>query len=156
MNIIAHGLWGVALTPKKQLRQIKWSVFWSIFPDLIWGSLTLPYWIFNKFRFPGDWDASPWWFYHLYGFGHSVIIWGSTFIFVSVLSKKWRWLLLFWLFHILVDIPGHTLFQTPFLYPLSTNTFSGLFTWSDYSISTVSHLIPLVIIFLKFSLRLKK
>lgn len=152
MNILAHGLWGAALTPRKQFKSIKWSIFWSVFPDLVWGSLTLPYWIFNKFRFPGDWDTSPWWFYHLYGFGHSVIIWGSVFIIFSALSKKWRWPLLFWLFHILVDIPGHTSFQTPFLFPISNFKLTGYFSWDNYAISTLSHLVPLMIIVWKFKL----
>lgn len=155
MNIVAHGLWGAALTPQKYFRQIKWAIFWSIFPDILWGSLTVPYWLIRG-SFPTDWFDSPWWFYHLYGFGHSFIIWGGAFIISFLVLKRPYWPILFWLLHILVDIPGHTHFLTPFLYPLSKYAFPGLFTWSDYAISTVSLLVPVIIIFSKFSLKPRK
>lgn len=155
MNIVAHGLWGAALTPKKHFSQIKWSVFWSVFPDLLWGVAVVPYFIFHNFRFATDWNSAPQWFYFLYGLGHSLIIWSIISI-LLLLLKKWHWSMLFWILHILVDIPGHTHFQTPFLFPISNIILTGYFSWDNYAISTLSHLAPLIIIVWKFKLLPKK
>lgn len=152
---MAHGLWGVALTPKNQASQIKWSVFWSIFPDLLWASVTVPYMALNTWKFASDWPDAPKWFYILYGSGHSLLIWGLVSAILLPL-KMWRWPILFWVLHILVDILGHTTFLTPILFPLSNFMLPGIFSWSDYSISTLSHLIPVVLIALKFTLKPKR
>lgn len=155
MNIVAHGLWGVALTPKTQVSSVKWSVFWSVFPDLLWGVVTVPYMMLNSWRFASDWIDAPRWFYFLYGTGHSLIVWGFISV-VLLILRKWRWQLLFWLSHILVDIVGHTSFQTPIFFPLSSFTIPGMISWSDYSISTLSHLVPALLIAAKFTLQPKK
>ena len=96
MNIAAHALWGMALTPKPKIGGLKWAVFWSVFPDLIWASFLLPY-LISGGGIPTDFSNAPWWFYHLYGLSHSMAIW---IIVNGVLwvGGKWRWYLLFWLF----------------------------------------------------------
>ena len=154
MNIVAHGLWGVALTPKKHFHQIKWAVFWSVFPDLPFLAVFIPYSIWNSLFVFSDWSELPKIIFYIYGISHSLIIWGIVTT-VLLIFKKWNWPILFWLLHILVDIPGHTVFQTPFLFPISDFKFSGLFSWDNYVISTLSHLIPLIIIVSKFSLKPK-
>lgn len=155
MNIVAHGLWGAALTPKKHFTQIKWAVFWSVFPDLPFLAVFIPYALLNNLLVPMDWSDFPKTIFYIYGVTHSLVIWGL----ISgglLIFKKWHWPILFWLLHILTDIPGHTSFQTPFLFPISESRLQGLFSWDNYGISTISHLIPLAIIFSKFSLRPKK
>jgi hypothetical protein len=149
MNIVAHGLWGVALTPKKKHKRHLEAVFWSVLPDLIWGSVTIPYW----FLFDGFWDFAdaPRWFYHLYGMGHSVILWLAISGLLFAVGK-FRWPLFFWLLHILSDIPGHTNFATPFLYPVSPYRITGTFSWTDLAPETLSFLIPVAIIAWKYRL----
>lgn len=149
MNIVAHGLWGVALTPKKQHRRHLEAVFWSVAPDLLWGSVTIPYLLFRDFG--TNWDSSPLWFYHLYGFGHSVIIWFAVSGVLFAL-RKFRWPLFLWLFHIAADILGHTSFSTPFLYPLLRFTWTSPFSWTDVAPETISFLIPVAIIAWKYKL----
>lgn len=152
MNIVAHGLWGAALTPKKHFSQIKWSVFWSIFPDIFWGTAFVPWLILQRWQIPSDWSQAPNWFYLLYGISHSLLVW----VFVStilIVVRRWHWTILFWSLHILLDIPGHTQYQTPFLFPFSEYKVPGIFDWSDYTINTLSHLIPLIIVGFKFSLK---
>jgi len=154
MNIVAHGLLGAALTPKKQPKQLRWSIFWSIFPDLPFLTVFIPYSIWNSLFVFSDWSDLPKTIFYIYGITHSLVIWGIVAT-VLLIFKKWHWPILFWLLHILADIPGHTAFQTPFLFPISDFKFSGLFSWDNYVISTLSHLIPLIIIVSKFSLKPK-
>jgi hypothetical protein len=151
MNIIAHGLWGVALTPKKQSKEIKWSVFWSIFPDLPFLAVFIPYSLWSRLFVFLDWTDLPKIIFYIYGITHSLIIWGITAIVLLVL-RKWHWPIIFWLFHILADIPGHTSFQTPLFFPVSEMTIRGIFSWDNYAISTLSHLVPLAIILYKFKI----
>ena len=153
MNIIAHGLWGVALTPKKDHKKHVEAIFWSVFPDLLWGWVTIPYLLFRDFG--TDWTSSPSWFYHLYGLGHSAVIWlavGGTLFAV----RRFRWPILFWLFHIVVDILGHTSFSTPFLYPLSRFSWTSPFSWTDLVPETLSFFIPVAIIAWKYRLMPKR
>lgn len=153
MNIVAHGLWGVALTPVKKHNQTYEATFWSIFPDLLWGVATVPYLLFRDFG--SDWASSPSWFYHLYGFGHSVIIWLAMSGVLFAIGK-FRWPMFFWLFHIVIDIIGHTHFSTPFLYPLSRFMLTSPFSWTDLAPETLSFFIPIAIIAWKFRLTPRK
>lgn len=151
MNIVAHGLWGVALTPKKHFHQIKWSMFWSVFPDLPFLAVFIPYVLWKGLYSPSDWADLPRTIVHIYSASHSLVIW-TVVAAAAFMSKKWRWPMIFWLLHILADIPGHTYFQTPFLFPVSEFKLSGIFSWGNYAISTISHLIPLIIILWKYKI----
>lgn len=151
MNIVAHGLWGAALTPKKQFKSIKWSIFWSVFPDLPFLAVFIPYSLLNNVFVFSGWDNFPKSIFYIYGITHSLIIWGLVAAGLFV-SKKWHWPILFWLLHILSDIPGHISFQTPFLFPISNFKLTGYFSWDNYAISTLSHLVPLMVIICKFKL----
>jgi len=155
MNIVAHGLWGMALTPKKHFHQIKWAVFWSVFPDIFWGVAFIPWLVLQRWQIPSDWSQAPTWFYLLYGTGHSLLVWLGVSLILLIL-RKWTWPLLFWLLHILTDIPGHTHYQTPFLFPLSGYKVPGIFSWDNFTLNTLSHLIPLLIIISRFSLKPRK
>lgn len=152
MNIIAHGLWGAALTPKNQFHKVKWTVFWSIFPDLVWVTPFIPFLLLTGFRIPLDFASAPIWFFHLYGFGHSLVVWAVMFVIGLLLKKKRVLPLLFWLFHILADIPGHTHFTTPFLYPFSTVMVTGFFSWTDLAPGTLSFLIPILLLWKRHKL----
>lgn len=151
MNIVAHSLWGAALTPKKQFKAIKWSIFWSVFPDLPFLAVFIPYSILNNVFVYSGWEVLPVFIFYIYGATHSLIIWGLAAAGLFV-SKKWHWPILFWPLHILSDIPGHISFQTPFLFPISNFKLTGYFSWDNYAISTLSHLVPLMIIVWKFKL----
>lgn len=153
MNIVAHGLWGVALTPVKKRKQIYEGIFWSVLPDLLWGSVTIPYLLFRDFG--TDWNSSPLWFFHLYGVGHSVIVWLAVSGMLFAV-RRFRWPLFFWLFHIGADILGHTSFSTPFLYPLSRFAWTSPFSWTDIAPETLSFLIPVIVIAWKYKLVTRK
>ena len=158
MNIIAHGLWGAALAPKNTRNQ-KWfnqSIIFSVAPDFIWLIFLIPYLIITKNQIPTGWNYAPKWFFELYGLTHSIIIWLAVFIGSSFIFKKLQWPELFWLFHILLDIPGHTHFTTPFLFPISDFRYKGLFSWESPLLLLLSLLIPIVVLLLKYRVKLRE
>lgn len=155
MNILAHGLWGVAFAAIDKKINTRRAVFWAIFPDLFWGVVFVPYLFLFKQPIPLDFADAPRWFYHLYGFSHSFVVSGIVIVVVSFLSKNLPREMLAWPFlHILPDIFGHIHFRTPFLYPLSNFSLLGPFSWHEPLSRIISFLFPLVFLAI-FSLRKK-
>lgn len=151
MTIVAHGLW--AITIYKPIKKTNWklAVFWSIFPDLIWGIPFIPYLLIFQQPIPADFSNAVWWLYHLYGLSHSLIIAGISIAGATLVLKKITREMLTWpLLHILLDIPGHTSFKTPFLYPISDFTIPGPFSWNDQPYMLLSHVLPLLLIFYQY------
>ena len=68
----------------------------------------------------------------LYQFSHSIVIFAAVFALVWIIRRRPSWLLLFWLLHILIDIPTHSMrfYPTPFLWPLSSYQFNGI-SWGQ-------------------------
>ena len=152
MDILSHGLWsGVAYkaannkTDKKL--NIKWAMFWGVFPDLF--AFTIPVaWLFwniiigtmSPADFPRPTGIEPpavqqtqWQFQLasiLYKYSHSLLIFASVFGLVYFVCKRPVWEMGGWLLHILLDIPTHTyrFYPTPILWPISDFKFSG-FSW---------------------------
>lgn len=125
---LTHGLWAAAAY--KSLGQPGWlkAAFWAMFPDLFWGIPAVLVWLVLRFPIPHDWSDTPVWLYHLHGTSHSLVITLLAIFVTIVILKKFPREMLAWpIFHILLDLPGHTRFQTPFWYPLSRQTFGGLF-----------------------------
>jgi hypothetical protein len=150
MNIFAHGLWGVAISSKKQTNRKKLlqSVFFSVAPD-IWLVILVPYLVITGNKIPTDWTNAPEWFFPIYALTHSLVLWLIAFIGTSLVVKRPYWPQLYWLLHILIDIPGHTKFSTPFLYPVSSYKYHASFSWESpfYILASIS--IPIIIILVK-------
>jgi len=152
MEILAHTLWTTAAAKtanKKALEKNKnikfnlfWTSFWGIFPDLF--AFVIPtvlfFWnvLFNSQVFESIAvtrrvvDASglsP----ILYQYSHSIIIWAFIFGLIWLFSKRPPLSLLGWVFHIILDIPSHSIayYATPFLFPLSNYRFPYGIAWSN-------------------------
>lgn len=152
MEIIAHGLWtGTIYSTFVKNSNWKRAVFWAVIPDLIWGVPLVLGIVFWHLPIPHDFGEAPWWFYHFYAVGHSLIISLSTIVFVSILKRKLLIEMLAWpILHILVDVPGHIHFLTPIFYPISTISFMGFFSWNYLLPRVLSYTLPLLFILGRF------
>lgn len=152
MEILAHTLWTAAAAKTANDRALKknkkikfnlfWTSFWGIFPDLF--AFAIPFiiflWniLFNSQVFESVAisrkivDASGL-SQVLYQYSHSIIIWAFVFGLVWLFSRKLPLSLLGWVFHIILDIPSHsiTYYATPFLFPLSNYRFPYGISWSN-------------------------
>ncbi len=147
MTTWAHGL--LAFSIYRPFKKLSWkkAVWWAMFPDFIWLIPLGIYLLFNRGVSITDLSHAPGFFYHLYGVGHSLILSFLVIALVRYKTKKFPHEMLAWPFiHILMDIPGHTRFLTPFLYPVSKFTVHGLFEWWHPLWFTLSWLVPVVII----------
>ncbi len=152
MDILAHTLWTTVAARKANLAALKkgkpfklnliWTAFWGIFPDLfafsipfviaLWtiltGARTLQFFT-TRNQVAAGLNLS----HDLYQYSHSLIIFAVIFLIVWAIRKRPPWVLLGWAFHILIDIPSHSLafFPTPFLFPLSSYRFPYGIAWSN-------------------------
>jgi hypothetical protein len=152
MDILAHTLWTTAAARKAKLIAEKkgkpfklnliWTAFWGIFPDLFAFSIpfVIAFWNIiigartiqffgTKNQVAAGLNLS----HDLYQFSHSLIIFVVIFLIVWTIKKRPPWALLGWVFHILIDIPSHSLafFPTPFLFPISNYHFPYGIAWSN-------------------------
>ncbi|KKP62770.1 MAG: hypothetical protein UR56_C0005G0016 [Candidatus Roizmanbacteria bacterium GW2011_GWC2_34_23] len=151
MTTWTHGL--LAFSIYQPFKKYNWkkAVWWAIFPDLFWGIPLAIYLLISHASIPNDFNQAPSWFYTLYGSSHSFVIAFIVIWIVYYITKKFHSEMLAWPFlHILMDIPGHTYFQTPFLYPLSNFSIHGFFSWTDKYFDIASYAIPLLIISFTF------
>lgn len=136
MDTLSHGLWGAAGFGRKN-RQSFWTSFcFGVGPDL------LSFGLFFLIRLltpntpllygPMDPDMFPGYLYGLYNVTHSFVVFLAVFLVVFWFRGKPLWEMLAWPLHILFDIFTHSasFFPTPFLWPLSSYTFSGIM-WHD-------------------------
>lgn len=127
MDVVAHFLWSYAFFHAQTYALL--AGLFGVLPDLF---AFLPFFVYRmlkgKFRF-GKPDVAdiPQWVFRLYSYSHSIPVFAVVFAIVWAAFGP-QWYLLAWLVHILMDIPTHTkaFFPTPFLYPLSKFTFSGI------------------------------
>jgi len=147
MTTWGHGL--LAFSIYQPFKKYNWkkAVWWAIFPDFFWEIPYGIYFLISHTSIPNDFNQAPLWFYMLYGLTHSFIVISIIIVIVYYLTKKFPYEMLAWpLLHIVPDIPGHTHFQTPFLYPLSNFSIHGFFSWTDRNFEIASYVIPLLII----------
>lgn len=138
MDIVSHGLWGGLGFGRRSRSSFWWAFFFGIAPDL------LSFGIFTAMTFLGfsehlDWSSGnhpdpsqiPSYVHGLYDITHSLIVFSVVFGLIWLLRKKPLYELSAWGLHILLDIPTHSngFFPTPFLWPLSDFTVSGI-PWS--------------------------
>ncbi len=152
MDILAHTLWTTAAARKANAVALKkgkpfklnliWTAFWGIFPDLfafsipfviafwniITGAKTLQFFS-TRNQVVAGLNLS----HNLYQYSHSLIIFVVIFLIVWAIKKRPPWVLLGWVFHILIDIPSHSIafFPTPFLFPISSYRFPYGIAWSN-------------------------
>ena len=65
---------------------------------------------------------------HYYVFSHSLVILGVVSLVWFAVRRQPPWLLIPYGLHLLMDIPTHERYQTPFLFPLSRWTIEG-YAW---------------------------
>jgi len=144
MDIFSHWLWGMALTRGK----ISWKVSgpMGVLPDLLAFVPASIYGMINgipRTRVDADTVTSDlpvaW---EIYQWTHSLTIvaflYGCAYYFLKSKGhenpKYVAWIFVLpWFFHILLDIPGHSIefFPTPFLNPFSDFMFDGV-RWSTW------------------------
>lgn len=146
MDIFAHFFWAYAVFRKSKKPLI--AAFFGILPDLLSFGLLFIANIFSGKSFPrGPPNPAtvPLFITNSYNFTHSLIIFLIALLIIYLITKKFYVFLLGWPLHILIDIPTHTskIFPTPFLYPISTYTFSGI-SWGDPRFIIVNYSVLLI------------
>ena len=128
MDIFAHYLWSYGIFFKEKKAWLLGII--GILPDLISFGPHFMYSIFNGFKF-GPPINIPDYIHDLYNFTHSFIMFLVLFFIFYLFLKKKSIYLIPWGIHILMDIPTHTqrFFATPFLWPVSSFTVSGV-SWA--------------------------
>lgn len=119
MDTLAHGLWTYALSRTRQRSPWKLLVFFGILPDLLW----LPTILLGRLGFNNTL------FIILYNISHSLVVWILVTLIISAVRGRFFWATWPWALHILIDIPGHPDFHTPFLWPVSSWTIAGWWDW---------------------------
>tara|TARA_B100000989_G_scaffold87993_1_gene63515 strand:- start:10659 stop:11192 length:534 start_codon:yes stop_codon:yes gene_type:complete len=144
MDVISHWLWSLALTRKK----ISWKVSgpMGVLPDLL---AFIPASIYRSINgisrtrvdddtvtsdMPVAWEIYQW----THSFAIVAFLYCCGWYFFNKKGhenpKYMAWIFVLpWLFHILIDIPGHTaeFFPTPIFHPFSDLSFDGV-RWSTW------------------------
>jgi len=145
MDVVSHALWGRLLTRNRIHPWIAMAM--AILPDLV-AFIPQTNWNFSKGKWREDVDDESvtsdmpvaW---EIYQWSHSlfivVVLFFSAYVFLRYKKQhpnpaqlSWMFVLP-WFFHILLDIPGHTIrfFPTPFLHPFSDLMVDGV-RWSTW------------------------
>jgi hypothetical protein len=150
MDVLAHGLWtNIMYKVIPQTRSNKkitlWGIVFGILPDFLSFGPVIAYtifaWIFLSQPFLSEPPGPDLPFYGfaevMYNYTHSLVVWIAVSAIVWAILKKFPWIFLGWVLHILIDIFSHTdaYFATPFLFPLS-----------DFKVSIISWAHPVFIL----------
>jgi len=136
MDILSHGLYGGVAFGRNSRRNYLTAFFFGIGPDLFSFGIFFASRILSFGQIPiGRPDASviPSYVHQLYDFTHSFVPYAIFFAILWIMGKRsFAYLTLGWPFHILVDMPVHSLefFPTPFLWPISDIRIDGI-PWND-------------------------
>ncbi len=139
MDILAHGLYGGAAFFPQSKRPYFKAFLWGVFPDLIAFGWFFPILLYRVIVLhapapsvePPAPDVFPAAVSLMYSFSHSLVIFGIAFALVWFYFRAPQYEMLAWPLHIVMDIPTHTaaFFPTPFLFPLSSFSVSGI-SWA--------------------------
>ncbi|MBI4386783.1 MAG: hypothetical protein HY551_05325 [Elusimicrobia bacterium] len=153
MDVVSHATWGYLSLRRAKPELAKWGALAGAAPDMLYFipfalERSLRDGTFQKFptglsfvlprmRYaPGIWrengppmpqelvDA----YHSYYVYTHSLVILGLAVGALWLLRRRRRllWLTIPYALHILMDIPTHERYLTPFLYPISMWTFKGI------------------------------
>jgi hypothetical protein len=150
MDYIAHGFWSYIVF--NRIKKPLYAVLFGLLPDTAsWGIIFI-YLVYIRLStgiLELD-DFYPWMAW-LYGLSHSLFVAIITiltvFITASITKKDLPLYMLAWPLHILIDIPTHEkdFFPTPFLWPVSDWTFSGISWGTSYFMIANYTLITLIL-----------
>jgi hypothetical protein len=145
MDIVAHGLWAAAAARGARMKtgrpiSVGWTTVWGVFPDLFAFSIPVTLALWNRLTgvAPHSAHAGPHGVPHLhlagqlYRISHSLVIFAVVFGLVWLLARRPALAMLGWPLHILIDIVSHSarFYPTPFLWPVSSYRFGGIF-WGN-------------------------
>jgi hypothetical protein len=150
MDTFSHALWGYASVRWRGPRTARWALLTGSAPDLIFGAVSITGRFLTKgwegLRPAGERDPRIWLRdgppmpADLLEDYHNYYVWSHSLVLLAVLGIAWYairrrppWLLLPWTLHIVMDIPAHERYLTPFLYPLSNWTFEGI-SWGRWPV----------------------
>ncbi len=144
MDVVSHAAWGYAALRWRGRRTSWWGALAGAAPDLLyfipstvervlergWGGLSP-----GAARTPGIWraDGPPMpqelldAYHNYYVYTHSLVVLGMVAGLLYLLGRRREvWLAIPYALHILMDVPTHERFRTPFLYPVSMWTLQGI------------------------------
>lgn len=141
MDILSHGLYGGAALGRKRRADFWLAFFFGIMPDLFAFGLPISHLLFSTLsgeqvdftRTPDEgYRDIPAYVFSLYNISHSLVVFLATFLLIWLIRKKPLWEMGAWGLHVVMDIATHSerFFPTPFLWPLSDYTFSGI-SWGE-------------------------
>ena len=142
MDIVSHALWGYASLRWRGVRPARAGALAGATPDLLyfvpstvervveqgWSGLRVG-------SEPGIWssDGPPLppalveAYERYYVWTHSLVVLAAAVAIILLARRRaWAWLSIPYGLHVVMDIPTHERYQTPFLYPLSTFTVEGV------------------------------
>jgi hypothetical protein len=144
MDILSHALWGYASLRWRGPRSARWGALAGAAPDLLFGAGALAehtvrhglHAIGQTFGIAAYYrkDGPPMppelldYYHHFYAYSHSLVILGAVALAWWTWRRRSPWLAIPYGLHILMDMPTHERYQTPFLFPLSSWTFEG-YAW---------------------------
>ncbi len=155
MDIFAHFFWTYALFHKTKKPWL--AALFGIVPDLLsFGMLFVINIFTGKFFGRPELSSVPSFVTKSYNFTHSLIIFSIILLIIYLITKKVYIFLLGWPLHILLDIPSHTnkFFPTPFLFPISGYTFSGV-SWANPIFMIINYSLLIIIYIIIFRKQIK-
>ncbi|MBX4204997.1 MAG: hypothetical protein KW788_02280, partial [Candidatus Doudnabacteria bacterium] len=133
MDILAHGLWTNIMykslpATRNDRKTVLWGILFGILPDLISFTPIFVVYFFGlilgrasvRFGPPDSTTALYSYALNSYNYTHSLVIWTAGLLLAWLILRRFPWVSLGWLLHILIDLFTHPdYFRTPFLFPLS-------------------------------------
>lgn len=159
MDIISHGLYGGVAFGRRSRISYARAFFFGVMPDLFSFGIFFAVSILTLSSGadvpigPHDPTGFPLYVYTLYNVTHSLVVACGIFGLVWLFRGKVMKEMLAWPLHILIDIPTHAsgFFPTPFLWPLSDTTVSGV-SWGHPYIF-IPNVIILTVLYIHFFIR---
>jgi len=157
MDILSHGLYGGVAFGRKNRKLFWLSFLTGIAPDLLSFGIYLSLSFLGFFEHPPFSSAGgpiaheiPQFVHALYDITHSLVVFLFILGIVYLMIRRIPLWLFAWPLHILVDIFTHakSFFPTPFLWPISSYTFSGKNWGSPYIF--IPNVIILLILYIYF------
>jgi len=89
----------------------------------------------------------------LYAMSHSIVIFLIFFILLSLIFRKYLWVMFGWLVHILIDIPTHensSEWATPYLWPFFSPASPGIQGWTSSWFTPVNYAMLIIVYVILF------